>query len=195
MSEELQDLTPTRLARRDRIVDTAEFLFTHFGFKAVTMEQVASETGMSKVTLYGYFRDKDSLFQAVADRVVERMKYAVIEALEGEGTLESRCGNAMVAKHHIVYAVVRGSPFASELFATKRSHAQMSFSDLDRLIENRLARVIRAAGQDNARTKARIVFGASNGIANRSDNEKQMARDIRLMVSGVLGHQENRVCE
>ena len=46
---------------RDKIVEKASELFLNFGFKSVTMDDIAKELGASKKTLYKYFNTKISL--------------------------------------------------------------------------------------------------------------------------------------
>ncbi|MFH6565648.1 TetR/AcrR family transcriptional regulator [Pseudomonas kulmbachensis] len=50
--------------RRLSFVQAAGRLFIEFGFGSVTMEAIAAEAGASKVTLYGYYPNKDALFEA-----------------------------------------------------------------------------------------------------------------------------------
>jgi TetR/AcrR family transcriptional repressor of mexJK operon len=51
--------------RRQRILDTAERIFTEIGYGAATMEEIARGAGMSKKTLYGVFPDKREVFTAL----------------------------------------------------------------------------------------------------------------------------------
>ncbi len=46
---------------KDRILHKALELFTKYGFRAVTIEEICSQLGISKKTLYMYYEDKDSL--------------------------------------------------------------------------------------------------------------------------------------
>lgn len=46
---------------KERVVKTAANLFVRHGIKAITMDYIASQMGMSKRTLYENFRDKDTL--------------------------------------------------------------------------------------------------------------------------------------
>jgi AcrR family transcriptional regulator len=64
--------------RRQRIVAVASALFIKQGFAGTTMSQVAAEAGGSKTTLWSYFPDKNALFMAVADDLIERY-FAPIE--------------------------------------------------------------------------------------------------------------------
>ncbi|MFY7909018.1 MAG: TetR/AcrR family transcriptional regulator [Emticicia sp.] len=51
---------------RERILKTAEELFMKFGIRSVTMDEIASELGISKKTIYMHFEDKDAIVHEVA---------------------------------------------------------------------------------------------------------------------------------
>lgn len=54
------------------ILDAAQTLFLEFGLRRTTMEDVARRSGVTRVTLYRHFADKQALFQAVVLSEVER---------------------------------------------------------------------------------------------------------------------------
>lgn len=56
---------PVNEARRDEIICMAGRLFGELGLHATTMEHIANELKISKITLYSRFADKDELFTAV----------------------------------------------------------------------------------------------------------------------------------
>ncbi len=47
-----------------KIVEKANDMFLNLGFKSVTMDDLASEMGMSKKTIYTYFQNKTKLVEA-----------------------------------------------------------------------------------------------------------------------------------
>lgn len=51
---------------RERILKVAEELFMKFGIRSVTMDEMASELGISKKTIYLHFEDKDAIVHEVA---------------------------------------------------------------------------------------------------------------------------------
>lgn len=51
---------------RERILKTAEALFRKFGIRSVTMDEIASELGISKKTIYQNFEDKDAIVYEIA---------------------------------------------------------------------------------------------------------------------------------
>jgi TetR/AcrR family transcriptional repressor of mexJK operon len=53
---------PKDLAKRAAILDAAKRMFVLQGFDGVSMDQIAAEAGVSKLTVYSHFGDKDSLF-------------------------------------------------------------------------------------------------------------------------------------
>ena len=46
---------------KEYIVEEADKLFCQYGFKSVTMDDIAKHLGMSKKTIYQHFSDKDEL--------------------------------------------------------------------------------------------------------------------------------------
>lgn len=50
----------------NRLMEKAEELFISLGYKGVSMDQIAKEAGISKMTIYKYFSSKEELF--VKDR-------------------------------------------------------------------------------------------------------------------------------
>lgn len=45
-----------------RLMEKSEELFVKYGYSAVTIDQIANEAGISKMTIYKYFRSKEDLF-------------------------------------------------------------------------------------------------------------------------------------
>jgi AcrR family transcriptional regulator len=50
---------------RDKIIEKSNELFLNLGFKSVTMDEIASSLGVSKKTIYKYFKNKTELVDAV----------------------------------------------------------------------------------------------------------------------------------
>ncbi len=70
-------------AKRRQILDGARRIFVRTGFDAASMNDVTREAGVSKSTLYVYFRSKEELFQALISEERERY-FSEIEALFGD---------------------------------------------------------------------------------------------------------------
>ena len=64
---------PKDLEKRQSILDAAKRLFPQFGFDGVSMEAIAAEAGVSKLTVYSHYGDKDALFRATISAKCEEM--------------------------------------------------------------------------------------------------------------------------
>ena len=50
---------------REKILEKSNELFLNLGFKSVTMDEIASALGVSKKTIYKYFKNKTELVNGV----------------------------------------------------------------------------------------------------------------------------------
>jgi len=58
--------------RKAQIMNAAEEIFIQKGFGNARMEDIAEQTGLSKGTLYLYYKSKDDLIIAILDRIFQR---------------------------------------------------------------------------------------------------------------------------
>ena len=63
---------PKDLGKRAAILDAAKRLFVEQGYDGVSMDQIAAAAGVSKLTVYSHFGDKDALFSAAARAYCEQ---------------------------------------------------------------------------------------------------------------------------
>ena len=91
---------PTDKAKRDAILGAAGASFLEHGFAASSIEQIAADAGVSKVTVYNRFGDKRGLFAAAVERECEQISTAMAVPDLPSGALRARLttiGEAMVA--------------------------------------------------------------------------------------------------
>lgn len=88
---------------RQRILDTALQLFTDYGLRRTTMEDVASRCGIGRATLYRRFRDKDQLFQAVIFREMQRHLAIIDASVRSQPTPLDGLIEAFVKAAHLSY--------------------------------------------------------------------------------------------
>lgn len=58
---------------RQQILDAALKLFSHRGYGATSVRDIAEEAGLSKGNVYHHFPDKEAIFRALIDRYFEAM--------------------------------------------------------------------------------------------------------------------------
>jgi TetR/AcrR family transcriptional repressor of mexJK operon len=65
---------PKDLEKRAAILQAAKRLFPEHGFDGTSMDTIAAQAGVSKLTVYSHFTDKESLFaEAVREKCAEQM--------------------------------------------------------------------------------------------------------------------------
>lgn len=71
-----------RKRRKDRILNAAISLIEEKGFEKTTMEEIAERAEFSKGTLYLYYNDKSSLFQAIKKRGLKYLHDQFLQILQ-----------------------------------------------------------------------------------------------------------------
>jgi AcrR family transcriptional regulator len=66
-------------ARRREILSAARACFARYGYEGATVRRLEKETGLSRGAIFHHFRDKDSLFLAVAEDDATAMVATVAE--------------------------------------------------------------------------------------------------------------------
>ncbi len=93
---------PKDPGKRAAILDAAKRLFVSQGFERVSMDQIAAEAGVSKLTVYSHFGDKESLFaEAVRAHCEQGMPLSLFDASPGTPLRER-----LLAIGHAFFAMV-----------------------------------------------------------------------------------------
>jgi AcrR family transcriptional regulator len=66
--------SPRRSLSAERVAEAALAFIERNGLEALSMRRLADELGVGTMTLYGYFRDKEELLDAVVDAAAEQLK-------------------------------------------------------------------------------------------------------------------------
>lgn len=68
-----------RASSRRRILDAAATVFAEEGFERATMKRIAEVCGITKVTLYAHFRDKERVYRTVMDGHLASMPSGMLD--------------------------------------------------------------------------------------------------------------------
>lgn len=85
--------------KKEQIVEAAKILFTKYGYKRVSMDEIAREAKVVKSTIYQYFKDKDDLLKYFIYEEILKMKN-MIEEIEKNST------NAFEMIHKTIYELL-----------------------------------------------------------------------------------------
>ena len=60
--------------KKQIIINSARELFSRYGFKKVSMEEIAKKASVTKRTIYHYFKDKEALFSYFVKEELDKVK-------------------------------------------------------------------------------------------------------------------------
>ncbi|MGB8453007.1 MAG: TetR/AcrR family transcriptional regulator [Anaerocolumna sp.] len=85
--------------KRKEIAEAAKELFTDYGYKAVSMEQIAQKSNVAKGTLYLYFKDKEDLFIYLVEEFIKQLNSLVQE-------IENKKLSLIDEIHEVIYSLL-----------------------------------------------------------------------------------------
>lgn len=86
--------------KEEQILNAAKKLFTNYGFKKVSMDEIASEAGVTKKTVYTYFSSKEELLKYCIKEELQNMR-KIIE------NVESKKLDFMETIHQVIYNLLK----------------------------------------------------------------------------------------
>ena len=184
---------PKDPGKRAAILDAAKRLFVSQGFERVSMDQIATEAGVSKLTVYSHFGDKDSLFtEAVRAHCEEGMPTTLFVA-EPDTPVRERLiaiGNAFfsmimtpeaIAGHRILCSPqIATSSMPAAFWEAGPQRVQESFAEL---LERRVANGELEIGDCQRAQRLR-----HEGLARQGGDGLQHARIQHVPGTDLLFH-------
>jgi AcrR family transcriptional regulator len=146
---------------KERILETADRLFYLRGIRAVGVDTIAAEIGISKRTLYNHFPSKDELISAYLARRFSQAKAS------GKPPAEQILGTFDSLARRFASKDFRGCPFVNAV-------AELG-------TENRAVRKIAIAFKESRRIWFRDLL-MQLGVANADD----LATQLQLLVDGSI---------
>jgi len=119
---------PKDLEKRASILQAAKRLFTTLGFEGTSMDAIAAAAGVSKLTVYSHYQDKERLFVAAVECVCQEQMPSEIFNADLKGPIRRQLltiaraffalitSEAAVAVHRTIVANAQQSPKLGQLF-------------------------------------------------------------------------------
>ena len=106
--------------KRRQIVEGARSIFMAHGFDAASMGEIAKAAGVSKGTLYVYFKDKDELFKAIVEKECVFQAEGVFEFDVADPNVEGTLTRVCTAFVRLLCAPNRQSPLRAVIAIADR---------------------------------------------------------------------------
>jgi len=120
VSKKMRDSVQTRTVR-DAILDATDDLLIKFGYKKMTIDDLAREVGIGKGTVYLHFPSKEEIALSHIDRIIERLKTKLWEIANSTASQEKKIRSMLIERVMFRFdAVQHYTTSLNELFAQLR---------------------------------------------------------------------------
>jgi AcrR family transcriptional regulator len=90
--------TITREEVREAILDAADHLLARYGYRKMTVDDIAQEAGIGKGTIYLHFASKEEVTLSHIDRIIERLKERLWAIARSDADVAIRLRLMLVAR-------------------------------------------------------------------------------------------------
>lgn len=184
---------------RTRILDAATTLFARYGFKRTTMEDIATEAGLSRASLYNQFRNKEDIFRELSRELHEGAIGRAREEIAKENTLAERLRLAVEAKTMHMMEIAYASPHGAELMDENsrlcgdlavESERQFLVMLTEAMLEAEKAGEVDLAGagltaEESAEVFMHAVAGLKRPGVETDVYRKRLAALVKVFVAGL----------
>ena len=190
-------------AVKDAILNATDSLLARFGYKKMTVEDIAAEARIGKGTIYLHFSSKEEVVLSHVDRIVERLKGRLREIARSEGTAADRLRWMLLTRVLFRFESIQHyTQSLNDLLAALRPGLLARRAQYFEAEAQIFAEVLTAGHQsgefsfDDAHTTARALLEATNGLlpyslstaelGERKEVEQRVTDVANLMLRGLL---------
>jgi AcrR family transcriptional regulator len=188
---------------RNLILDAVDLLLAGFGYKKMTMEDVAREVGIGKGTIYLHFPSKEELVLAHIDRIAETVVQKLREQAALPDPVDRRLRRMLVLRVLVRFdSVAHYTRNLGDLLSSVRApllvRRQAYFEKEADVFEDVLREGARSGSLDcpDPRTAAWVLIQSTNSflpfnlspreLGRREEVDDQTGRVADLLVKGLL---------
>jgi AcrR family transcriptional regulator len=188
---------------KDAILDATDRLLARYGYRKMTVEDIASEAHIGKGTIYLHFTSKEEVVLSHVDRIVDRLKDRLREIGGSEGPTAERLRQMLLTRVMFRFdSIQHYTQSLNDLLAALRPGLlarRAIYFEAEAEIFAEVLTKGREAGEfqfDDAHATAHALLQATNGLlpyslsttelGERQEVEQRTADVADLMLRGLL---------
>lgn len=163
-------------------------VFLRFGYRKVTMDDIARGVGISRPALYLLFPNKEAVFRDVVSAGLDGLLEDIERGLPSRTSLRDQLLHVFEVSSVRTFELVRRAPASSELMNATFDFAKDLFDGYDRKLAALVSRLLRAAVsrpaalQPSAQARARVMLAAAQGFKATAKD----TRDMKALVDDLV---------
>jgi AcrR family transcriptional regulator len=187
---------------RDLILDAVDVLLARYGYRKMTMEDVARQVGIGKGTIYLHFPGKEELILSHVDRIAERVVARLREIAASSDAHHKRIRKMLAVRVMVRFdSVCHYSQNLSDLLASVRTalllRREAYFKTEAAVFEKVLREGARSGTLDcpNPKTASLVLIQSTNSLlpfslsarelGRREELEAEVGRIADLLIKGL----------
>ncbi|WOO39802.1 helix-turn-helix domain-containing protein [Rubellicoccus peritrichatus] len=178
--------------KKSQVLSAALKMFSAYGFKRVTMNDIAEEAGMSRPSLYLMFSNKEDIFRGSIVNYAEKSLEQIRTGLPEKQGLEAKLSFALEVWIVQGYEMINKSPHAGEFidctYGFARDVIELMYADFEKLVLEILepeADRIEAHGMVSA-DFAHFIRVSAQGCKAAAQNVEDLRKLIAMLLKVVL---------
>lgn len=157
-----------KLEKRESIVEAARKRFRQFGIRKTTMQEIAEDAGVAVGTLYLYFKSKEDVIIACAERFGNRHKRFAELVLKSSASAEEKLRRYVWNRYRAVEETRTGSKYTVDIARAVIRLKPERFEEDDRWLHQNIAAMLR------------------EGVQSREFRIADIERDTRVFVQALF---------
>jgi len=188
---------------KDAILDATDRLLARFGYRKMTVEDIAAEAGIGKGTIYLHFNSKEEVVLSHIDRIVERLQERLKEIARSDAPAADRLRLMLLTRVLFRFdSIQHYTQSLNDLLAVLRPGLlarRAQYFEAEAQIFAQVLTAGRESGEfsfDDDNATAHALLQATNGLlpyslsttelGAREDVEQRASDVANLMLRGVL---------
>lgn len=190
-------------AVKDSILDATDRLLARFGYRKMTVEDIAAEAGIGKGTIYLHFTSKEEVVLSHIDRIVDRLNGRLKEIARSDATAAERLRQMLLTRVLFRFdSIQHYTQSLNDLLAVLRPRLlarRAQYFESEAQIFSEVLISGRESGElsfDDEHAAAHALLQATNGLlpyslsttelGERQEVEQRTADVANLMLRGLL---------
>jgi AcrR family transcriptional regulator len=171
-----------------RIIEAAKTVFLRYGFRRVTMQDVAAEAGISRPALYLIFANKEEIFKAAVEQISGESLIAIRAGLGSHLSIEAKLNFTFELWTVRPFELMLSSPDAGDLVDCTHGFARETMQRIGVEFEALLVEILQPlapSGQTSVLPIAQVAQLMAASIHGYKEAAGTVA-ELRVMIAGLI---------